>query len=320
MKRIWTCLVTSVLAICAWSTAPAEAEKIKVGHDYWVGYSAVFVAHAKGFYEEAGLDVELVAFPGPGDSLPPLIAGSLDLNLTTLHNITMMAGTQGTPISLVYLLDSSFGADAIVARKEITDVAGLKGKKVAVTLNEVNHLMLILALESVGLSEEDVTLVNLDGTEAGTAFLAGAVDAACTWEPWISRALADGSGHAIFSTVDIPNTIINVVCATKEMQEARPEAIAKFIAATDKGSKFLKANPGEGAEIVGKKLEAPAADITEMLATDVIFDLEDSQKLMAPGGQIEQTIGKIITFLKSKKLIELDVAASDLVSPEFVSE
>lgn len=313
-------LAIAVFSLFA-STRTASAEVVRVGHDFWVGYAAVFIAEAEGFYDDEGLDVRLVSFPGPGDSLPPLIAGQLDLNLTTLHNIALMSAQQDTPIDVLYLLDVSLGADAIVADKSIKTVKDLKGKKIAVTLNEVNHMLLKLALESAGLTEDDVQLVNLDGTAAGSAFIAGRVDAACTWEPWITRAQSTGEGHVVFSTKDVPDTFINVVCATEKTQKQRSEMIMKFVRATDRGAGFLEANPQEGIAIVAAKLEAPAADIKEMLTTDKILDLQDSKELMVgPDSKIAETMGKVIDFLKERDLLNKPLAATDLINDTFVSK
>lgn len=54
---------------------PASAmTEITVGHDWWVGYSGVFVAEDQGFFEEEGLDVTLQMFSGPSEALPPVIS------------------------------------------------------------------------------------------------------------------------------------------------------------------------------------------------------------------------------------------------------
>ncbi|MFT5188299.1 MAG: ABC-type nitrate/sulfonate/bicarbonate transport system substrate-binding protein [Verrucomicrobiales bacterium] len=78
-------IATSLLIVGA---AQAENQKLVVGHDLWIGYAGAFVAKDKGFFKEAGLDVEFKQFPGPADTLPALISGKLDIGLTTLHKET----------------------------------------------------------------------------------------------------------------------------------------------------------------------------------------------------------------------------------------
>ena len=54
-----------------------------VGYNQWIGSVGVFTAKEKGFFKDAGLDVQMKQFSGPADSVPPLISGKLDASLTT---------------------------------------------------------------------------------------------------------------------------------------------------------------------------------------------------------------------------------------------
>ena len=96
--------VAMLMMVSGIGAAPALSDPLKVGHDQWIGYSGMFIAEAKGFFEEEGVDVDFVPFAGPGDTLPPLIAGQLDLNVTTLYNLALIAGKQAAPVKLVYLI------------------------------------------------------------------------------------------------------------------------------------------------------------------------------------------------------------------------
>src|SRR5260221_1566159 len=90
-----------------------------VGHDLWVGYSGVFVANELGYFKDAGLDVKLKPFSNPGDTLPALVSDQLDIGLTTLQNLAVLNGNSDTDVAAIALVDSSNGADAIVAKKSI---------------------------------------------------------------------------------------------------------------------------------------------------------------------------------------------------------
>src|SRR3954465_2325006 len=91
------------------SPAPApEPEKLltlSVGHDLWVGYSGVFIASELGYFKDAGLDVKLKPFSNPGDTLPALVAGQLDIGLTTLQNLAVLNGNSETDVAAVGLID-----------------------------------------------------------------------------------------------------------------------------------------------------------------------------------------------------------------------
>ena len=299
---------------------PASAnERLRVGHDLWIGFSGVFLAQELGYFEEAGLDVDLRGFPGPGDSIPPVLAGHLDVTLTTLHNLALIAGSEDAEISAIYFLDASYGADAIVARESISSTSDLRGKDIGVTLNEANHMLLILALEQAGLTEADVNLVNMSADDAGAAFLAGRVDAAVTWEPWVSRARSGGDSHVIFSTRDAPDTILNTVSVRSDLIERRPEALAAFLQAIDRGVAFLNSDEETAIPIIARWLEADESDVRGMLADDVIYSLQDNATLFSTGdGSALQALDTVTEFLNARDLISRRPSSEALTDARFI--
>jgi len=174
-----------------------------VGHDLWVGYSGVFVANELGYFKDAGLDVKLKPFSNPGDTLPALVSDQLDIGLTTLQNLAVLNGNSDTDVAAIALVDSSNGADAIVAKKSIASLADLKGKKVALTLGEVNHFLFLVGMKQIGMDPSSVKITSMSADDAGAAFIGGKVDAAVTWEPWVTKATKSG-GHVIFSSASVP--------------------------------------------------------------------------------------------------------------------
>ena len=321
LKGAFASCVAVVLMSLSLLAAPARAGgKLVVGHDSWIGYSGVFIADAKGFFKEAGIEVELKRFPGPGDSPPALIAGHLDVVLTTLHNLVLVAGNDpGVNLKTVYLIDSSNGADGIVSKTSINSVADLKGKKVAVTVGEANEFFLITALEKAGLTIGDIESINVSADDAGAAFLAGNVDAAVTWEPWLSKATS-GGGKVLYSSKDLPDLIINAIVATEKTLQDRPDDVRAFVKAVDRGVQYLKDHPEEGMEIVSKKLEASPEDCKGMLAGDKVYSLADNAALISDiqKGPIAPLMQNITAFLSDRKLIKTKPDVASLVDTTFV--
>ncbi len=297
--------------------ANGAPERVTVGHDLWIGYSGIFIAKDKGFFEKAGLAVEFKPFSNPGDTLPALVGGKLDIALTTLQNLALLNGKSEASLVGVYLIDSSNGADAIVAKKEIATVAGLKGKKVGATIGEVNHMLLLAGLEKAGLKESDIQLMNLSADDAGAAFVAGTLDAAVTWEPWVSKATSS-DGKVIFSSAEIPDTILDAVVVPKSAVEGRSADLKAFIGAIDEGVKFLKENPAEGRAIIAKYLGVKPEEVKGMLEGDKIYSLTDNAKLLAPGGPGYASMARVIDFAAAQKLIETPLKPDAQFAPQFV--
>ncbi len=317
MKRVW--MMSALAALLAFMPAAFGADRLRVGHDLWIGFAGVFLAQELGYFTDRGLEVDLRGFPGPGDSIPPVLAGHLDATLTTLHNLALIGGTEETSIAAIYFLDASNGADAIVARSDIASVSDLRGRDVAVTLNEANHMLLILALESAGLRQQDVNLVNMSADDAGAAFLAGRVDAAVTWEPWVSRARSGGDGDVIFSTRDAPDTIINTISVRRDNLEQKPEVFARFLEGIDQGVHYLRADPEAAIPVIARWLEADPEDVRGMLADDVIYGLNDNRSLFGAGdGPAVQALDNVIGFLDDRDLIQKRPETGTLIDDRLV--
>lgn len=317
MKRFW--MVSALAALLVLMPAAFGADRLRVGHDLWIGFSGVFLAQELGYFTDLGLEVDLRGFPGPGDSIPPVLAGHLDATLTTLHNLALIGGSEEASIAAIYFLDASNGADAIVARSGIASVSDLRDQDIAVTLNEANHMLLILALESAGLNERDVHVVNMSADDAGAAFLAGRVDAAVTWEPWVSRARSGGDGDVIFSTRDVPDTIINTVSVRRDTLEQKAEIFARFLAGIDQGVAYLRDEPELAIPVIARWLEADPEDVRGMLADDVIYGLDENRSLFGAGdGPAVQALGNVIGFLDDRNLLQKRPDTGTLIDDRLV--
>src|SRR2546430_2231632 len=125
-------LAALVVALAAFAT-PARAADLKpyrVGYNAWIGYIAFFVAQQQGYFKEEGLDIRPKSFSAPGDSLKPLLSGDLDVALSTADSVLTVLDKAPGQVRIVYLIDTSSGADAVLAKKDITDVKGMRGRKV----------------------------------------------------------------------------------------------------------------------------------------------------------------------------------------------
>lgn len=308
--------------VCLWLVALATSsiahanERLKVGYNIWVGTAAVFIAQEKGYFKEAGLDVELVPFKGPGDTMPPLIGGHLDVALTTADNVVLMNSRTDSSIKIIFATDTSNGADAVIAGKTIATLADLKGKTVAVTQGEVNELLLLKALESVGLTMSDINSLNMDPDSAGAAFIAGKVDAAVSWEPWISQTIANG-GKVLFSSAQVPNLILGVATVTPGTLATKAKAMDAFLGAVDRGADLLKTVPDEAIPLAAKWLEVDASQVKEMLVGVNVYDKTENATLFGSGAAT-RTLDSVSTFFLSRGAISKTVSGSESVEDRFL--
>ncbi len=298
------------------------ATPVKVGHNVWIGFTPAYVAKDKGIFEKHGLDVQFVDFAGPGDSLPPIIAGHIDLSLSCPDNVVLLHGTESDALVSVFQIDTSAGADGIVAKKSIATPADLKGKKVAATIGAVNHLLMLMTLEKGGLKESDVEIVNMNADDAGAAFIAGSLDAAATWEPWLSKAAA-ANGHVIFSSNDAPGVLGDCIVTTRKSTIEKADTIKAFITAMDEGVKYVAANEKESLDVAAKYLGVKPEEAKEMLAGVKCYTIEDNKKLFGtaekPGPKYD-VMKKLADFMVAHDVIKKMPDVNSMVEAKFVRE
>ncbi|HKO53477.1 MAG TPA: ABC transporter substrate-binding protein [Polyangiaceae bacterium] len=301
---------------------PAKPVTLTVGHDLWVGYSGVFIANELGYFKDAGLDVKLKPFSNPGDTLPALVAGQLDIGLTTLQNLAVLNGNSETDVVAIGLLDSSNGADAVVAKKQYASLKDLKGKTVALTLGEVNHFLFLVGLKQAGLDPAAFKITSMSADDAGAAFVAGKVDAAVTWEPWVSKA-NKSNGHVIFSSASVPDTIMDSVAVRRSHLKERGVAYSAILKAIDRGVALLKSDPNKATPIIGKYLSAPAEDVKGMLLGDKIYGTSENKELFGPSGDTGpafKSMKSVVDFALESKLVKKAPSPAALFEPSLVRQ
>ncbi len=302
-------IVTSAMIALTLINPLTAAEPYRVGYNNWVGFIAFFTAQENGAFKKAGLNVVGKSFAAPGEGLVPLLSGDLDAHLTTLDSVILKAANAPGKISIVTLLDTSAGADALVAKKSITQLSELKGARIAVTVGECNDVLLGKALKKAGLARTDVKIANLDPDAAGAALKAGSVDAAVTWEPWISQLAGESGANVIFSSKDTPNLILD--CLATPADDKRAEETKKFIAVLDETTKFIKADPEAAAKLISKALEVPAADIVDMLTKLNLYDSSQAKAQMIE--TVPAISEELVAFFKEQGIISAPVDISKIL-------
>ncbi len=205
-------LVAAALALTI-STTLRSAEPLKIGYSDWPGWIAWEVAIQKGWFKEAGVDVEFVWMEYV-PAMDALAAGKLDGTGIT-NGDALVYGANGSKSICILTNDYSDGNDMIVAKPGINSVKDLKGKKIGVEVNFVDHLLILKALELNGMKESDVTLVNVATNDTPQALASGQVDAVACWHPISGQALKLVPGSkAVFTSKDVPGLIYDCLYVT----------------------------------------------------------------------------------------------------------
>ena len=327
MRCIWRWGAVSLILLLAAGVplgrpvpAGAAAETLLIGHSTWVGYGPLFLARDKRYFEEAGVNVELRTFEDPKTRFFALVSGKLDGIATTLDTASLYWSTEH-PFRSVLGLDDSKGGDGIVAVDTIKSIKDLRGKRVAYNKGSVSHFFLSVLLRQNGLTEKDIQSIQMQQDDAGAAFVAHKVDAAVTWEPWLSRAKKTPGGHILVDSSSTPGLIVDILLFRSDVIKNHPAAVKGAVQGWFKAVDYWKHNPDESDLLMAKAVGGWLKDVKtfrETLDGVRFYDEAINQQYFVPGGTIYVTAQNAIDIWKSFGMIRGSVAAADLVDPEFI--
>lgn len=280
--------ITTVITLAA---GTASAETIKIGVQPWLGYGPLWVAAEKGFFKEAGVDVELVNFNWDQDLTAGLASGNLHL-VAAATNTTLVNINQGVPVVGILVLDQASTADAVIGGAGIASIADLKGKSVAYERGATSDLLLNYALKANGMSLADVTPVPMGASEAGLALIAGRVDVAVTYEPYISTALRqDDKASVIYTAAEKPGLISDLLVGSPDWVKGNQQDLEAVIRAWDMAVAFVRENPAEGGKLIADAVGAPIDEFEVGFKGVKLFNSKENIEIL--GGEFQETVKAI---------------------------
>jgi sulfonate transport system substrate-binding protein len=151
---------------------------------------------AAGVLAGAPYDVEWSEFPAAQHLLEAVGAGAVDLGAVGDAPFLFAFASGGKVRAVHASTGSSGGASTVLLVPKgsaIQRVADLRGRKVATGRGSIGHYLLLVLLETAGLTAADVETVFLNPGDAKAAFSSGAIDAWVTWGPYVFIAAREGA-------------------------------------------------------------------------------------------------------------------------------
>ena len=253
------------------------AEPLKIAYNDWPGWVPWEIAIQKGWFEEAGVEVEF-QWIDYVKSMETYAAGGLD-GCHMTNGDALVTGATGKPAVAILINDFSNGNDMFIASPGINSVADMKGKKVGVEEGFVSHLLVLTALEANGMSEDDIEIVNTPNGETPQVLKSGAVNGISAWQPSSGQALklVDGS-KTIFTSADAPGIIYDILFVDPESLEKRRDDWKKVVKVWYQVVDFLKDedNLDEALEIMAGRVNLTADEYEPLLKGTYILSLEEA--------------------------------------------
>jgi len=171
-------VLTFVLILAIAPSTVLAAEKLTVMLDWFVNpdHGPLIVAQQKGFFEDAGLDVELIAPANPNDPPKLVAAGKVDIAVSYQPQLVVQVAA-GLPLTRIgTLVATPLNSLVVLADGPVHSIADLRGRKIGFSVGGFEDALLSAMLRRYGLSLDDVSLVNVNFS-LSPSIVSGQVDA-----------------------------------------------------------------------------------------------------------------------------------------------
>jgi taurine transport system substrate-binding protein len=301
-------------AATAGSTAAAATPKAPA--KITIAYQAIpngnLVVKHEGWLEKAlpNTKIEWKLFDSGGNVNEAVAARSVDVGLAGSSPVSRGL-SQPLPYEVPWIHDVIGKAEALVARPGISDIASLKGKKIATPLASTSHYSLLAALQEAGLSEKDVKIIDAEPDDIYAAWSRGDIDAAYVWNPNLAKIVKDG-GKVLITSEDLAKqgkTTYDLAVVTDAFAKDHPDVVETWLAQQDRAVKLIRSDPQAAAKDIAAELSISPDEALAQLK-DLIF--VDAKQQAGPdylGGGLARNLFAAAEF--NKKLGQIPKVAPE---------
>lgn len=291
------------------ASEPGMPNTIKIG--YQVSANAELLAKALGLAEKAFTDttVEYISFSSGRDVNTAMASGGIDLGL--IGSVGVAVGiAQNLPYQ-PYFIHSVIGeAEALVVKNNISSLADLRGKKIAVPFGSTSHFTLLSLLELENISEQDLTILDLQPQDMVAAWQREDIDGGYIWYPNLPK-LAEDGGKILVTSADMAERGVitaDLGVVRKKFADQYPMAMQTYVAVLNEAVDFYRNSPEAAGEAISQELGiSPEASLEGMnkliwLTSD---EQVEAQYLGTPGnvGNFAQVLQDSAEFMVTQKSI-----------------
>lgn len=315
-------IVIVVLSILNTQKKTSDLTKVKVAEvTHSMFYAPQYLAHKLGYFEEEGLDVEIITVPGADKVTAAVLSGDVQIGFCGSES-TIYVYNQGEKDYLVNFAaltkrDGSF----IVSREKIEDftLEDLKGKHVvAGRQGGMPVMMFEWALTQAGIDpKEDVNVdTSIEFASMSGAFIGGTGDFVNLFEPNALQLEQEGYGYVVASLGELGGVVpYTAYHAKKSYIEENEEVIQGFSNAINKALKYTREHTPEE---IAKDLVDYFPDTSLDDITTIVKRYKDNDSWFETTEIKEEDFNHIQEVMENSEALEKRAPYDKLVDTHFV--
>lgn len=273
----------------------------------------------KKWADKYGLTVNIVQINDYVESINQYTAGQYDgCSMTNMDALSIPAGG-GVDTTALIVGDYSNGNDGIVL-KDKTSLADIKGQTVNLVELSVSHYLLARALDTVGLVEKDIKVVNTSDADMIAAYGTADVTSVVTWNPLLSEIAGQPGASKVFDSAGIPGEIIDVMMVNTKTLKDNPDFGKALVGAWYETMALMASGSADGKKALETMAAASGTDLAgfeaQLATTKMFFEAKDAVAF-TESPDLPKTMKFVAEFLFQKGILGEGAPSAEFVGVAF---
>jgi len=316
--------VAALLILSAVATQPAaaaEKQSFKVAWSIYVGWMPWDYANQSGILkkwaDKYGIKIELTQVNDYVESINQYTAGGFDACVMTNMDTLTIPAAGGVDSTALIVGDYSNGNDGVVIKGKGKKLADIKGLPINLVELSVSHYLLARGLDSVGLKERDIKVVNTSDADIVGAYGAKDTKATVTWKPQLSEILSQPDAQLVFDSSKIPGEIIDLMVVNSATLKDNPKFAKALVGAWYETLALMAKKDPKALAAMAKASGTDTAGFNSQLATTKMFWTPAEALAFTTSPNLIKTNDLVRKFSFDHGLLGKGATSVDVVGLEF---
>ena len=236
-------------------------KKLTIGSTPQEASSLVYLAKEERYFEENGLDVEIIRYDFGFAAIQALLDKRVDIAFAT--DFAFVSSSFHNKELRILCSISQVDVEELIARKDsgISGIEDLKGKRIGVKKNSSGEFHLDTFLLFHGISFKDIDIMDLAPPELVEAILKKRIDATVLWPPFTHNLKKELGENAVSWSAQSEEPFFWLAITTENKMNEKHSIYKKFLECLSKSERFLKENEMKARQIITKHLDVNDTDV-----------------------------------------------------------
>lgn len=299
-RRLFSLTAAALAATLGFSAHAETKDNFSVCWTLYAGWMPWGYSSTSGIIDKWAkkydISIDVVQLNDYVESINQYTVGQFDgCAMTNMDALTIPAAS-GVDSTVLIASDYSNGNDGLLIKGEGKTLADIKGMQVNLVELSVSHYFLARALETAGLRERDIKLVNTSDADIVAAFATDDVQAAAAWNPMLAEMKAAPGVSEVFDSSKIPGEILDMMVVNTETLKDNPNFGKALIGAWFEIMGMMTAGDVEALTDMAKAAGTDLDGYKVQLATTKLFYTPQEALAFATSPELPESMAKVAQF------------------------